>query len=94
MSKSLVITEKPSVSRDIAAALGGFTDHDGWLESDDYVVTFAVGHLYELAAPEEIDPQYKRWVLDNLPILPKRFEFKPKQGHSLPATPMLPASGP
>ena len=45
MSKSLVITEKPSVAVDIASALGGFTEHDGYSESDDYVVTFAVGHF-------------------------------------------------
>jgi DNA topoisomerase-3 len=48
MAKSLVITEKPSVARDIAGALGGFREEDGWFESDAYVVTFAVGHLFEL----------------------------------------------
>jgi DNA topoisomerase-3 len=82
MAKSLVITEKPSVARDIAAALGGFRDLDGWLESDAFVVTFAVGHLFELLPPEEIDPKYKRWTLDVLPILPKEFKYKAKQGQS------------
>jgi DNA topoisomerase-3 len=82
MAKSLVITEKPSVARDIAAALGGFREEDGWFESDDYVVTFAVGHLFELLPPEEIDPKYKRWTLDVLPILPKEFKYKAKQGQS------------
>ena len=57
VAKSLVITEKPSVARDITAALGGFQDHDGYWESDDYLVTFAVGHLLELLSPEEIDPE-------------------------------------
>lgn len=82
MGKSLVITEKPSVARDIANALGGFTEHDGWFESDEYVVTFAVGHLFELLPPEEIDPEYKRWTLANLPILPEKFAYKPKKGQS------------
>ena len=54
MSKSLVITEKPSVARDIVAALGGFEEHDGYWESDDYLVTFSVGHLVELLAPEDV----------------------------------------
>ncbi|MEE2678758.1 MAG: DNA topoisomerase, partial [Myxococcota bacterium] len=82
MGKSLVITEKPSVARDIASALGGFTDHDGFFENEEFVVTFAVGHLFELLPPEEIDPEYKRWTLANLPILPERFSYKPKQGQS------------
>ena len=56
MAKSLIITEKPSVARDIAGALGGFPEHDGYFESDTWVLTFAVGHLFELLEPEEIDP--------------------------------------
>ena len=80
MSKSLVITEKPSVARDIAEVLDGFTDHDGYFENDDYVVTFAVGHLFELLPPEEVDPKYKAWTLANLPILPEAFSYRPKQG--------------
>ena len=51
MAKSLVITEKPSVARDIADALGGFREEEGYFERDDMLVTFAVGHLYELLAP-------------------------------------------
>ena len=70
MAKSLVITEKPSVANDIARVLGGCTEHDGYFENDDHVVTFAVGHLFELLPPEEVDEKYKRWTLDNLPILP------------------------
>lgn len=80
MSKSLVITEKPSVARDIVAALGGFTEEDGYWERDDMVVTFAVGHLFELMAPEDIDEKYKRWTLDTLPIIPETFSMKPKEG--------------
>lgn len=80
MSKSLVITEKPSVARDIVAALGGFKEEDGYWESDAMVVTFAVGHLFELMAPEDIDEKYKRWTLDTLPIIPESFSMKPKEG--------------
>ena len=82
MAKALIITEKPSVANDIAKALGGFTEHDGWFENDDFVLTFAVGHLFELLPPEEIDDRYKRWTLDVLPILPDEFRYKPKQGQS------------
>jgi DNA topoisomerase-3 len=82
VSKSLVITEKPSVARDIVAVLGGFTEHDGYWESDDYVVTFSVGHIVELLAPEDVDPLYKRWTLDTLPILPGEFKLKQKTGQS------------
>lgn len=82
MGKRLVITEKPSVARDIVAALGGFEEEDGFWESEQMLVTFAVGHLLELVAPEDIDEKYKRWTLDTLPILPPDFIFpmKPKSG--------------
>lgn len=83
MPKALIITEKPSVARDVVDALGGFRDQDGdFWESDQYLCTFAIGHLLELLEPEEIDPVYKRWVLDTLPILPEKFELKPKQGQT------------
>ncbi|MEE2664403.1 MAG: DNA topoisomerase [Myxococcota bacterium] len=84
MGKSLVITEKPSVAQDIVRVLGGFTEHDGYEESDEYVVTFAVGHLFELLEPEEHDEKYKAWTLDVLPILPGEggFQIKPKKGQS------------
>ena len=80
MGKRLVITEKPSVARDIVGALGGFAEEDGYWESDGYVVTFAVGHLLELMEPEDLDPKYRRWTLDTLPILPEQFPLKPKEG--------------
>jgi DNA topoisomerase-3 len=82
VAKTLVITEKPSVARDVAEALGGFVERDGYFESDVYLLTFAVGHLFELLSPEELDPAYKRWTLANLPILPERFELKKKKGQS------------
>jgi DNA topoisomerase-3 len=80
MGKRLVITEKPSVARDIVETLGGFVEEDGYWENDDFVVTFAVGHLLELKSPEELDDKYKRWTLDTLPILPQDFPLKPKEG--------------
>jgi DNA topoisomerase-3 len=82
LSKAVVITEKPSVAQDIVDVLGGFTEHDGWFEGDDYIVTFAVGHLFELLAPEEVDEKYKAWTLDALPIVPEEFRLKPKKGQS------------
>src|SRR3954452_20157604 len=79
MSKTLVIAEKPSVARDLAGALpGSFENHDSYLESDDYVVTFAVGHLVELAEPEDYDEKWKRWRMDDLPIVPDAFKLKPR----------------
>lgn len=81
--KSLILTEKPSVARDIVEALGGFTNHeDEYWESSRYICTFAVGHILELLEPEQIDPIYKRWTLDNLPIIPDEFKLKPKEGQS------------
>src|SRR5688572_33174460 len=82
MSKQLVITEKPSVARDVVEALGGFEEGEGFWESDRYLVTFAVGHLFELLEPEDLDPKYKRWTLDTLPIIPETFPLKPKEGAS------------
>ncbi len=82
MSKALVVAEKPSVARDIAAALGGCENHESHLESDQFVISWAVGHLLELKEPEEIDPKYKRWLLEDLPILPESFDWKPKEGQS------------
>ncbi len=81
--KALVITEKPSVARDIVAAIGGkkaFKEKDGYYESDRYIVTWAVGHLLELLAPEDIDTTYRRWRLSDLPIFPETFALKPKAG--------------
>lgn len=82
MGKALVITEKPSVAQDVANALGPFIEEDGYFENDDFIVTFAVGHLFELLPPEEVDEKYKRWTLDTLPILPDEFRYRPKKGRS------------
>jgi DNA topoisomerase-3 len=76
MGKTLVIAEKPSVGRDLTKALpGAFTKHEGYLESDTHVVTWAVGHLVQLAEPDEYDPKYKKWRMADLPIVPDRFKL-------------------
>src|SRR3954447_10634501 len=76
MAKTLVIAEKPSVGRDLTRVLpGSFTKQDGYLESDEHVVTWAVGHLVQLAEPEEYDPKFKKWRMADLPIVPDRFKL-------------------
>src|ERR687884_150998 len=83
MSKTLVIAEKPSVARDLAAALPGtFENHEAYLESSDYIITFAVGHLVELAEPEDYDERWKRWRMADLPIVPDAFKLKPRDAKS------------
>jgi DNA topoisomerase-3 len=76
MSKTLVIAEKPSVGRDLAKVLpGAFDKHEGYLEGPDYVVTWAVGHLVQLADPDEYDERFKKWRMADLPIVPPRFRL-------------------
>jgi len=76
MSKTLVIAEKPSVGQDLARVLKGpFQKGEGWLEGPDHVITWAVGHLVQLAEPDEYDPKFKRWKMDDLPIVPDRFKL-------------------
>jgi DNA topoisomerase-3 len=77
--KTLVIAEKPSVARDLADALpGNFENHDSYLESDDTVITFAVGHLVELINPEDYDERFKKWRMADLPIVPEEFKLQPR----------------
>jgi DNA topoisomerase III len=76
MGKTLVIAEKPSVGQDLTRALpGAFQKHEGYLESDSHVVTWAVGHLVQLAEPDEYDAKYKKWRMADLPIVPDRFKL-------------------
>jgi DNA topoisomerase-3 len=76
MGKTLVIAEKPSVGRDLARVLpGAFQKHDGYLEADEHVMTWAVGHLVQLAEPDEYDPKYKKWRMTDLPIVPDSFKL-------------------
>src|ERR671924_313499 len=76
MGKTLVIAEKPSVGRDLARVLpGAFQKHDGYLEADDHIMTWAVGHLVQLAEPDEYDAKFKKWRMADLPIVPDRFKL-------------------
>ncbi len=77
MSKTLIIAEKPSVANDIAKTLGGFTKHDEYFESDQYVLSSAVGHLVEIMVPEEFDVKRGKWTFTHLPMIPPHFDLNP-----------------
>ena len=81
MSKTLIIAEKPSVAQDIVRALtpvaGKFDKHDDHFENETYVVSSAVGHLVEIAAPEEFDVKRGKWSFNNLPVIPPHFDLNP-----------------
>ena len=83
MSKTLVIAEKPSVGRDLARVLPGpFKKQEGYLEADEWVITWAVGHLVQLAEPEDYDAKYKRWRMADLPIVPSIFKLEVRDERS------------
>ena len=74
--KTLVIAEKPSVGRDLARVLPGpFAKHEGYLEGPEHIISWAVGHLVQLAEPDEYDPKFKRWRMADLPIVPEHFKL-------------------
>jgi DNA topoisomerase-3 len=77
LSKQLIIAEKPSVAADIARALGGFTRHGDYFESDQFVLSSAVGHLLEIGMPEEEEVKRGKWTFAHLPAIPSHFELKP-----------------
>ena len=77
--KTLVIAEKPSVARDLTGALPGtFENHESYYESEDTIITFAVGHLVELTDPEDYDEKFKKWRMVDLPIVPEDFRLRPR----------------
>lgn len=77
MTKSLYIAEKPSVAQEFANALKkNWARRDGYLEAEDAVVTWCVGHLITMSYPESYDPKLKRWSLETLPFLPKEFKYQ------------------
>ena len=77
MGKSLYIAEKPSVAQEFAKALKiNGQRRDGYLESEDSIVTWCVGHLVTMSYPEKYDIKYKRWSLDTLPFLPREFKYE------------------
>lgn len=75
--KTLIIAEKPSVARDIAASLGRIKKKDDYFENDEMVISSALGHLVELFMPEDIDKKLRYWRMEVLPILPEPFQLKP-----------------
>ena len=74
--KSLIIAEKPSVARDIARVLHCNKNNNGVNEGENYVITWGLGHLVTLADPEDYDPKYKEWKIENLPMMPDQFRLE------------------
>ncbi len=75
--KKLIIAEKPAVANDIARALGGFTRHGDYFESDGCVLSSAVGHLLELVVPEQFEVKRGKWSFTHLPMIPPHFDLRP-----------------
>ena len=79
MSKTLVIAEKPSVGKDISGVLPEkFKKEEGYLEGEQHVITWAVGHLVELSEPEDYEERWKKWRMADLPIVPDTFKLRPR----------------
>lgn len=74
--KSLVLAEKPSVAREIARVLGCNQSHKSYIEGNQYIVTWALGHLIELKMPEHYDKKFQHWNLEDLPIIPEHMGTK------------------
>lgn len=77
MFKTLIITEKPSVAYDIANAFGNFTKYKNFYENNEYVISFAIGHLIKIVAPEIHKNKKEKWNFSSLPIIPERFTLSP-----------------
>ena len=78
----VILTEKPSVARDIAKCLNINNKRDGYFEGNGYQITWAFGHLVELKEPDEYRPEWKRWSLESLPIIPEQFGLKARGDES------------
>lgn len=76
----LVIAEKPSVAASIAKVIGAYKREDGYLEGSGYLVSWCIGHLVELAAPQEYDECYQKWRIEDLPIVPQTWKYKVSDG--------------
>ena len=77
MGKNLFIAEKPSVAREFAKALQiTGNNRDGYIESNDAIVTWCVGHLVTMSYPEVYDEKYKRWSLNTIPFIPTEFKYE------------------
>lgn len=77
---NLVITEKPSVAQSIAVVLGATKRHDGYMEGSNYIVSWCIGHLVELATAETYDERYAKWDYADLPILPENWQYVISRG--------------
>ena len=77
MGKALIIAEKPSVAADIAKALGGFKKQPEFFESEEFVLSSAVGHLLEICAPPGVEVKRGKWSFENLPVIPSTFDLRP-----------------
>jgi DNA topoisomerase-3 len=76
--KTLILTEKPSVARDFSKAIQKNPQRkDGFIEDENYIITWAIGHLVELFEPDDYDPKWKKWNFTNLPVIPQSFKYKP-----------------
>src|ERR1044071_2424352 len=73
--KRLIIAEKPSMGRDVAAALGVAKRSEGYIEGENDIITWCIGHLVELDEPDAYDPKFKQWRLEDLPIIPEKFKY-------------------
>src|SRR5947208_1718523 len=77
MGKTLIIAEKPSVATDISKALGGFKKQEDFYESENYVLSSAVGHLLQLSVPPGVEPARGKWSFAHLPVIPPHFDLQP-----------------
>lgn len=77
MGKKLIITEKPSVAREFARVLGeSMKNHGEYLESENYIITWCVGHLVTMSYPDAYDEKYKRWSLETIPFIPREYKYE------------------
>lgn len=72
----LIVAEKPNVAQAIASVVGATKRQDGYIEGNDYIVTWCFGHLVSLSSPEKYDEKYKMWSLESLPIIPENWKFE------------------
>ena len=75
VGKKLIVTEKPSVAQDFARVFGVSGRKNGYIENNEFVITWCVGHLVEMVYPEEYDSKYKKWRMEDLPFLPKTYKY-------------------
>ena len=77
MGKNLFIAEKPSAAKEFAKALKyHMSNKDGYMESEEALVTWCVGHLVTMSYPESYDEKYKKWSLDTIPFIPEKFKYE------------------